>query len=77
MRGHPAHDAVLPEAFGHWQAVAERHLRWSSDGTCERLFAAVREHLGDDTDDLAELLAVGSTGVRAINTLPAPAPPGP
>lgn len=23
----------LPEQFGAWQSVAERHLRWSTDGT--------------------------------------------
>jgi len=55
----------LPSEFGAWQSVAERHLRWSKDGTYERIFAAVRESLGQDAGGLEELLAVDSTSVRA------------
>lgn len=36
----------LPEEFGAWQSVAERHLRWSVDGTYAKIFAAVQVGLG-------------------------------
>lgn len=57
----------LPDHFGPWQSVAERHLRWSKDGTYLRLFAAVRsDGTSPDNDDLqAMLLSVDSTIVRA------------
>ncbi|SDY59923.1 Putative transposase of IS4/5 family, partial [Modestobacter sp. DSM 44400] len=32
----------LPDHFGAWQSVWERHRRWSDDGTYVRMFAAVR-----------------------------------
>jgi putative transposase len=63
----------LPEQFGCWQSVAERHLRWSKDQTYTRVFAAVRADLDDQGDhqdhqqgrDLLGLLSVDSTVVRA------------
>lgn len=56
----------LPEHFGAWQSVAERHLRWSKDQTYARMFAAVRSGVGDhDDEDLLALLSVDSTIVRA------------
>ena len=36
----------LPEAFGPYQSVWQRHRLWSTDGTYERMFAAVREQAG-------------------------------
>jgi putative transposase len=32
----------LPENFGAWPSIWERHRRWSSDGTYAKMFAAVR-----------------------------------
>ena len=55
----------LPEQFGCWQSVAERHLRWSKDQTYERMFTAVRAELDDQGRDLLGLLSVDSTVVRA------------
>jgi len=56
----------LPEQFGAWQSVAERHLRWSKDGTYERVFIAVRRDQGGrDSIDLEVFLSVDSTIVRA------------
>lgn len=56
----------LPDYFGAWQSVAERHLRWSKDGTYARLFVAVRGNIGaTDSQDLAAMLSVDSTVVRA------------
>ena len=55
----------LPEHFGAWQSVAERHLRWSKDGTYARMLGAVQAETGAMAEDLAELLSVDSTSVRA------------
>lgn len=56
----------LPAEFGAWQSVAERHLRWSKDGTYARVFAAVRaDQAGGGGADLEGLLSVDSTVVRA------------
>lgn len=56
----------LPDHFGAWQSVAERHLRWSKDQTYARMFAAVRREVGDyDSEEVAALLSVDSTIVRA------------
>ena len=55
----------LPTEFGVWQSVAERHLRWSMDGTYGQIFAAIQGGLGEDGGDLRELLSVDSTSVRA------------
>lgn len=56
----------VPVEFGAWQSVAERHVRWSKDGTYARVFAAVRANQGDiGGEDLERLLSVDSTVVRA------------
>jgi putative transposase len=55
----------LPVEFGAWQSVWERHRRWSTDGTYEQMFAAVRAHVGTDDQELQALLAVDSSSVRA------------
>jgi transposase len=34
----------LPGEFGAYQSVWERHRLWSTDGTYQRMVAAVREH---------------------------------
>ena len=59
----------LPEQFGPWQSVAERHLRWSKDQTYERVFTAERGEVGDAGGqgdvDFDALLSVDSSIVRA------------
>ena len=55
----------LPVEFGAWQSVAERHLRWSVDGTYAQIFTAIQTGLPDAEHDLLELLSVDSTSVRA------------
>ncbi|KDE97341.1 transposase [Mycolicibacterium aromaticivorans JS19b1 = JCM 16368] len=63
----------LPEEFGAWQSVAERHLRWSVDGTYAKIFAAVQVGLGQGGGhDVLELLWVDSTTVRAHQHATAP-----
>jgi transposase len=56
----------LPVEFGAWQSLAERHLRWSKDGTYARVFAAIRLDHGTRVGaDLERFLSVDSTVVRA------------
>lgn len=55
----------LPDAFGAYQSVWQRHLRWSTDGTYARMFAAAREHAGLGREDLEPILSIDSTVVRA------------
>lgn len=55
----------LPDAFGPYQSVWQRHRLWSTDGTYERMFAAVREQAGLGGDDVEAILSIDSTIVRA------------
>src|SRR5665811_2147903 len=55
----------LPEQFGPWQSVWERHHRWSLDGTYVKVFAAVSSSDSDGSDDVLELISIDSTSVRA------------
>jgi putative transposase len=56
----------VPPELGAWQSVWERHRRWSTDGTYAAMFAAVRAHGGiADDSDLASLISIDSTSVRA------------
>ncbi|MGW6742516.1 IS5 family transposase [Streptomyces sp. NPDC055025] len=55
----------LPERFGRWKTVYERHRRWSADGTWERILCAVQADA-----DLAgridwSMVSVDSTSCRA------------
>ena len=61
--GYPWRD--LPEHFGAWQSVAERHRRWCLDGTYQRVLEGVQADLDDGGRDLIGLLSVDSTSVRA------------
>jgi len=55
----------LPDAFGAWQSVWERHRRWSADGTYELMFAAVKKSAGVGVVDLdALVLSVDSTSAK-------------
>ena len=54
----------LPERYGPWQTVYERHRRWSADGTWEAILDALRA--GCDQDEGAQwAVAIDSTVVRA------------
>ncbi|MBX9427502.1 IS5 family transposase [Streptomyces lateritius] len=55
----------LPERFGSWKTVYERHRRWSADGTWDRILHAVQAEA-----DLAgridwSMVSVDSTSCRA------------
>ncbi|WP_434095429.1 IS5 family transposase [Streptomyces goshikiensis] len=70
----------LPERFGPWKTVYERHRRWSADGTWERLLQQVQA-AADAAGEIDWDISVDSTIVRAhqhaagarINTPPTPA----
>jgi transposase len=54
----------LPERFGPWQTVWKRHHRFATDGTWDRLLAAIQA----DTDAAGELdwnVSVDSSVIRA------------
>ncbi|WP_443078954.1 IS5 family transposase [Streptomyces sp. NBC_01497] len=69
----------LPERFGPWKTVYERHRQWSADGTWERLLRQVQA-AADAAGDIDWDIAVDSTIVRAhqhaagAHTDPPPAP---
>src|SRR5664279_1050319 len=55
----------VPDHFGAWQSVWERHRRWSDDGTYARMFAAVRAAVPERDEQLLKLLSIDSTIARA------------
>jgi transposase len=60
--GQPWRD--LPERFGPWKTVYNRHRRWSGDGTWERVLDGLRA--GCDVEEGADwAAAIDSTVVRA------------
>ncbi|MFF7094456.1 IS5 family transposase [Streptomyces rubradiris] len=54
----------LPERFGPWKTVYERHRLWSADGTWERLLQQVQAE-ADAAGEIDWDIAVDSTIVRA------------
>ncbi|WP_420802361.1 IS5 family transposase [Streptomyces taklimakanensis] len=54
----------LPERFGPWKTVCERHRLWSADGTWERLLQQIQA-AADAADEIDWNVAVDSTIVRA------------
>ncbi|MFJ9714162.1 IS5 family transposase [Streptomyces sp. NPDC101234] len=54
----------LPERFGPWKTVYERHRLWSADGTWERLLQQVQA-AADATGEIDWDVSVDSTVVRA------------
>lgn len=69
----------LPERFGPWKTVYERHRLWSADGTWERLLQQVQA-AADAASEIDWDISVDSTVVRAhqhaagARTDPPPAP---
>jgi putative transposase len=55
----------VPEDFGSCKSLWKRHRLWSTDGTYEKIFEAVRDALPEQDSDVVELLSVDSTIVRA------------
>jgi transposase len=55
----------LPDTFGPYQSVWQRHRLWSTDGTYMRMLAAVRDQTELDGDGVEAILSIDSTIVRA------------
>jgi transposase len=53
----------LPESYGPWKTAANRHRRWSADGTWSRVLSELQQ--GCDVGEAEWLLAVDSAVVRA------------
>jgi transposase len=54
----------LPERFGPWKTVYERHRKWSADGTWERLFQQILA-VADSEGEIDWEGSVDSTPTRA------------
>ncbi len=54
----------LPERYGPWKTVHERHRRWSADGTWEMLLQQVQAE-ADAASEIDWDISVDSTSVRA------------
>jgi transposase len=54
----------LPERFGSWKTVYNRHRRWSGDGTWEEVLDALRAGC-DEAEGRAWTVAADATVVRA------------
>src|SRR6266480_6158045 len=54
----------LPEGFGNWKTVYNRHRRWSGDGTWEKILDAPRAGC-DEAEGKAWTVAADATVVRA------------
>lgn len=55
----------LPERFGPWKTVYERHRLWSADGTWERLLQQVQA-AADAAGEIDWDVSIDSTIVRAL-----------
>jgi transposase len=55
----------LPERFGSWKTVYERHRRWSADGTWERILQAVQADADTQGRIDWSMVSVDSTSCRA------------
>ena len=55
----------LPEPFGPYQSVWQRHRLWSTDGTYERMVAAVGQQAKLGGVEVEAILSIDSTIVRA------------
>jgi transposase len=54
----------LPERFGNWKTVYNRHRRWSADGTWEKILVRLRAGCDED-EGAAWTAAADATVVRA------------
>lgn len=54
----------LPERYGNWKSVYDRHRRWSRDGTWQRIAEALRVD-ADIDEPLHQVVGIDSSSVRA------------
>ncbi|MET8312429.1 IS5 family transposase [Micromonospora sp. NPDC005173] len=55
----------LPERFGNWKTVYERHRRWSAEGTWDRILQAVLADADAEGQIDWSIVSVDSTSCRA------------
>ena len=55
----------LPERYGSWKTVYERHRRWSADGTWDRILQSVQADADHRPVDPPGEVGVDSTSCRA------------
>lgn len=55
----------LPERYGKWKSVHDRHNRWSRDGTIDRMLARLHLKLDAEGRIDQDLWCVDATHVRA------------
>ncbi|WP_093878422.1 IS5 family transposase [Streptomyces sp. TLI_105] len=55
----------LPERFGNWKTLYERHRRWSADGTWERILQTVQAEADSQGRIDWSMVGVDSTSCRA------------
>ncbi|GAB2769522.1 hypothetical protein GCM10027072_80340 [Streptomyces bullii] len=60
----------LPERFGNWKTVYERHRRWSADGTWDRILQAVQADADAQGRIDWSMVSVDSTSCRAQQHAP-------
>jgi transposase len=60
----------LPERFGRWKTIHERHRRWSADGTWDRILQAVQADAEGGID--WGMVGVSANGARSSASSPPP-----
>ena len=66
----------LPEGFGNWKTVYNRHRRWSLDGTWEQILDGLRAGC-DEAEGADWTVSADSTVARAHQHAAGPSVPGP
>jgi transposase len=66
----------LPEGFGHWKTIYNRHRRWSMDGTWEQILDRLRAGC-DEAEGRDWTVSADSTVVRAHQHAAGARGPGP
>ena len=54
----------LPERYGNWKSVYDRHRRWAFDGTWHRIAEALRVD-ADTGEPLETTIGIDSSSIRA------------
>lgn len=63
----------LPERYGPWKTVHERHRRWSADGTWERLLRRIQAE-ADAAGEIDWDVSVDSTSLPSPRRVPLAGP---
>jgi transposase len=66
----------MPEGFGHWKTVHDRHRRWSGDGTWAKILSQLQAGCGE-AEGKDWTVSADSTVVRAHQHAAGAPAPGP